>query len=67
MAIMDIKAKLLEENKDKEVLILKSTDKKINNNLNQLNKKGYYYIIENYEIVETTDLFYIYRHKNFTN
>ncbi len=59
--------KLLEENKDKEVLILKSTDKKINNNLNQLNKKGYYYIIENYEIVETTDLFYIYRHKNFTN
>lgn len=59
--------KLLEENKDKDVLILKSTDKKINNNLNQLNKKGYYYIIENYEIVETTDLFYIYRHKNFTN
>lgn len=59
--------KLLEENNDKEVLILKSTDKKINNNLNQLNKKGYYYIIENYEIVETTDLFYIYRHKNFTN
>ena len=59
--------KLLEENKDKEVLILKSTDKKINNNLNQLNKKGYYYIIENYEIVETTDLFCIYRHKNFTN
>ena len=59
--------KLLEGNKDKDVLILKSTDKKINNNLNQLNKKGYYYIIENYEIVETTDLFYIYRHKNFTN
>ena len=59
--------KLLEEYKDKDVLILKSTDKKINNNLNQLNKKGYYYIIENYEIVETTDLFCIYRHKNFTN
>ena len=51
--------KLLEENKDKDILILKSTDKKINNNLNQLNKKGYYYIIENYELVESTDLFYI--------
>ena len=59
--------KLLEENKDKDILILKSTDKKINNNLNQLNKKGYYYIIENYELVESTDLFYIYRYKNFTN
>lgn len=59
--------KLLEDNKDKDVLILKSTDTKISNNLNQLDKTGYYYIIENYDLIESNDLFYIYRYKNFTN